>query len=339
MNDYWLKRTKARLDKAESVGLDAMKKMLPVYDQALKNIEADIKSLYKNYASDKGVSADELRKILSGKEQEDFIMDIHRRIAEAGYSVFDVYDEKYIGRITRLEALKQQIFWEIQQIAPKEQAISEEAYKQIIEESYQASMYDVRQNIDDTYSGFSTIDPLIKEEILRGNWKGSNYSKRIWNNVNMLNQGIQEAIPRIIGGGALVGSTYSKVSRQIREEFDVGRYNSMRLVRTETNYFQNLAELQSYKDEKVGFYEYIAILDNRTSDICERLDGETFKVVDAEVGFNYPPMHPNCRSSTKVIFDNEAKKKKVWSREEWEDYVDDTKREELLKKKGIGETD
>lgn len=43
-------------------------------------------------------------------------------------------------------------------------------------------------------------------------------------------------------------------------------------------------------------YKYCAILDNRTSEICKQLDGNEFKLSQAQVGVNFPPMHPNCRS-------------------------------------------
>ncbi|MDZ5017221.1 phage head morphogenesis protein, partial [Clostridium perfringens] len=45
-------------------------------------------------------------------------------------------------------------------------------------------------------------------------------------------------------------------------------------------------------------YEYSATLDLRTSDICSELDNKPFKVKNAIVGVNYPPMHANCRSTT-----------------------------------------
>lgn len=39
-------------------------------------------------------------------------------------------------------------------------------------------------------------------------------------------------------------------------------------------------------------------MDNLTSEICSELDGKVFDTKDAQVDKNYPPMHPNCRSTT-----------------------------------------
>jgi NAD+--asparagine ADP-ribosyltransferase len=90
----------------------------------------------------------------------------------------------------------------------------------------------------------------------------------------------------------------------------------MRLVRTETNHFQNRAELQSYKDEDVEYYRFDATLDGRTSDICRELNGKIFRVADAIEGVNYPAMHVNCRSTTTIVFPNEAKEEKVYTSED-----------------------
>lgn len=54
----------------------------------------------------------------------------------------------------------------------------------------------------------------------------------------------------------------------------------------------------SYEATGLDGYIFLATLDLGTSDICQFLDGKRFKLKDAQVGKNYPPMHPNCRSTT-----------------------------------------
>lgn len=67
--------------------------------------------------------------------------------------------------------------------------------------------------------------------------------------------------------------------------------------RTEANNKFNLALKNVFLDLNIRKYKYCAILDDRTSEICRNLNGKEFKVSEARVGINYPPMHPNCRSS------------------------------------------
>jgi len=53
----------------------------------------------------------------------------------------------------------------------------------------------------------------------------------------------------------------------------------------------------------VDEYEYVATLDNRTSELCTSLDGEIFKTSEAVTGLTYPPLHVSCRSTTTAHFD------------------------------------
>lgn len=327
--EYWENRMVDRISDAEKIGHTTIKEILPLYEQALQNINKDINRLFVNYSEETGLDVLELSRVLSGADKNNFLKSIQAKMRHLGFDVSSVYNERYLSRLTRLEALKQQIYWEIQAIAPQEVDISEKNYKRIIQESYKTSTKDIREylaefevykDVEKLGTGaFATLDNSTVYEILRENWQGGNYNTRIWANNSMLNAKIQDVLPRVVGGGLLSGISQEKMQRQIREHFNVGRYYSMRLVRTETNYFLNQAELQSYKDEGIEYYEYLAILDNRTSETCEGLHGKTFKVEDAEVGFNYPPMHPNCRSDTFLVWKEEAKRTKVWSKEGWEE--------------------
>ena len=62
-----------------------------------------------------------------------------------------------------------------------------------------------------------------------------------------------------------------------------------RLVRTETAYIYEQATKDAYEECGVEWYEFLATLDGRTSEICRELDGKHFKVRDAMPGKNYPP--------------------------------------------------
>ena len=92
------------------------------------------------------------------------------------------------------------------------------------------------------------------------------------------------------------GVPVSDMVRDVRERMGVGTSDATRLVRTELNYVQNQAALDSIKDAGVTYYRFIATLDNRTTPLCRSKDGEVFAVDDAEPGTNMPPLHPRCRS-------------------------------------------
>lgn len=311
MSNYWQERAKSRLLKSEQIGLEAMNQILPIYEQSLRNINKEINSIYINYSKKVGLDVNELSQILSGVDKNNFLKNIQAKMKALGFKVSDVYDRNYIARLTRLEALKQQVYWEIQSIAPREVDISTNAYRRIVVESYTTSRGDIRRELGRAKS-FATISDRSVKQMLIENWQGGNYSTRVWGNTGILARDLQV----VIGAGLTAGTSQEKMATQIRERFDVGKYKSMRLVRTETNYFQNQAELQSYKDEGVKFYRYEAIMDGRTSDICSELDGKVFRIGDATEGENYPPMHPNCRSDTTIVFEEEAALERVYTKED-----------------------
>jgi SPP1 gp7 family putative phage head morphogenesis protein len=289
MSNYWHGRVKARLLRSEQIGLTAMNRVMPLYEQALKNINKDINSIYVNYSNKVGLDVGELTQILSGVDKNNFLKNIQAKMKALGFNVGEIYDKNYIARLTRLEALKQQVYWEIQGIAPKETAISTNAYQRIISESYRASRGDIRKQL---YRGgtFASLDTAEIRDVLTEVWQDRTYEISIYQNVTILGQDLK----KIIGGGLQIGISQEKMAQQVRELGDIGKYRAMRLIRTETNYFQNQAELESYKDEGIKYYRFDAVMDGRTSKVCSNLDGKVFKVEEAIVGETYPPLHPNC---------------------------------------------
>ena len=98
------------------------------------------------------------------------------------------------------------------------------------------------------------------------------------------------------------------MAARIRDRMGVAYSAAKRLVRTETAYIYEQATKDAYEECGVEWYEFLATLDGRTSEVCRELDGKHFKVRDAMPGKNYPPMHPNCRSTTVVWFPGKRKK-------------------------------
>lgn len=72
------------------------------------------------------------------------------------------------------------------------------------------------------------------------------------------------------------------------------------IVRTESTFAYNQGRLvegrrKGIVDNMRGF-QYSAILDSRTSPVCQSLDGKIFKIGDASLDTLRPPNHHNCRS-------------------------------------------
>lgn len=121
---------------------------------------------------------------------------------------------------------------------------------------------------------------------------GKSLSQRLMNHAQKVTREIAEVVKKGLESKVDVGT----VLRQVKERFNVAESNLARVVRTEVNKTINDAMLDDYIKQDFTHYEYQAILDSRTSEICRNLDGEIFLLTEAVIGENRPPMHANCRS-------------------------------------------
>lgn len=174
-----------------------------------------------------------------------------------------------------------------------------EFLKRIIPEAYYQTIFDIAQGIG-VQPEFATINTRLIDKIIHEDWSGKNYSKRIWANTEALAEEVREVLTE----AAVSGESIYKTSRKLSEKFNQTAYNSQRLIRTETTYACNQAEMLSYKELDIDKYEFVATLDTRTSAICQKMDGKIFAVKDAVAGVNLPSMHPNCRSTTIPYFED-----------------------------------
>ncbi len=142
-------------------------------------------------------------------------------------------------------------------------------------------------------TSWSILNENTAKEIVNANFKGAVYSDRIWDNKTKLKQQLEKSIVDTV----IAGESKDKAVKIIAERFGVAFSDSDRLVRTETMRVLNSSQKQSYIDNNYTHYEFLAEIDDRTSDICEGLNGKIFAFADAVEGENFPPLHPNCRST------------------------------------------
>ena len=151
------------------------------------------------------------------------------------------------------------------------------------------------------HDSFTLVSEKNVREIVEHDWSGREFSKSIWNHTDDL----AKEIKQVLIEGELTGASEVDMTAKIAERFDVAMGRARCVVRTESNYCTNQAELKALKGAGIEFYEYAALHDERISEICDALNGKTFPLKDAVVGVNYPPMHPNCRSSVMPVLQTE----------------------------------
>lgn len=143
-------------------------------------------------------------------------------------------------------------------------------------------------------------------------WLGESFSDRVWKNKNALVSSLRQAIPRLF----LSGAEQADIARTIAQTCNTSLNAAKRLVRTEGARVATEADRRLYEDLEVRQYEYMAILDRRTSEICTQMDGRTFPINRMQVGETAPPMHPNCRSTTVPAVDISDIDEEAWLRAE-----------------------
>lgn len=294
---YWDKRAIKRLTDAEKQGEAYIKRIQKVYEQANRNIQRDIENIYRNYSKATGLDVQSLKTLLTKTETEKLWEELRRK-------GLDKYVKgNYKARISRLEKLQAQVYAKAKEIYPQEQQLNTMCYEGVINGSYYKAIYDTQMGTGFDFA-FANIDDNMVTALLNEKWSGANYSQRIWGNTDIL----AESLSEIIGGAMISGQSIEKTARQVRDRFNVGKYYAQRLVRTETNHFNNEADAMAYEEMDVDKYVFLATLDTRTSTICQSLDNHVFPLKERKVGENYPPMHPNCRSKTRAYMGEEIEK-------------------------------
>lgn len=291
-----------------------------MYAQAREEIQGEIEAFYQKYADENGISLQEARKKISRAEFKDIDWEAYcmrsaelerelrnkrdslpEEIVERMDREWQEHEEKIKtlaarGNITRLELLQADIDRNILNLHDASQMSLYTYLGGQYEDGYYRGIYGVQHHTGTGY-GFTTINTAAVEKALLSQADRRNFSQTIYKNVKNLEREIKDCLTT----GMIKGEDLGKLARRVQGRLDVSYSNARRLVRTETAYAYEQATLASYAECGVTEYEYMAELDHRTSDLCRNLDGRHFKTADAVPGTNYPPMHPNCRSTTAAV--------------------------------------
>lgn len=286
--EYWDNRAAKRLIEAEKQSNDYIKKVKKIYSKANNDIKKELANVYKNYSKETGVDVHTLKNLLSKEETDEFWKTLK------GQGLKKYVQANYKSRINRLEQIQGQLYAKAKEIYKEELNTVYGHYRSVINESYNKTIYDTQIGTGYDFT-FNKLDDKMIETVLNTKWYGGNYSSRIWGNTDILANRVSETI----GGALISGKPYYKTANEIADTFGVAQYYAERLVRTETNHFNAEAEALAYKELGVEKYVFVATLDNRTSKMCQEHDGKIYDFKDMETGVNYPPLHPNCRSTTR----------------------------------------
>lgn len=279
-----------------------------VYREAKTYLDNEINKIFDKFQRDYGLSQVDARQVLKNMKDKKDLNEL-RKVLEARPNdpniqrlLADLDSPAYSFRMKRLERLSDDLDRMRESIYHSEKTGSDAFYSDLMKDSYYKATFDLQQQTGLAY-GFSGLPESEIKHLQSFSWvgDGSTYSTNIWKNTGKLTSSIKDELLMSL----MTGRDIRETAQAIAERFNVGQNDARRLVRTESAFFHNQMELLSYEEADIEKYIFVAVLDKRTSRICQEHDNQVYDRDKAVPGVNYPPMHPWCRSTT-VGYDEDA---------------------------------
>ena len=279
-----------------------------VYQEAKIYLDKEINKIFDKFQRDYGLSQVDARQVLKNMKDKKDLNEL-RKVLEARPNdpniqrlLADLDSPAYSFRMKRLERLNDDLDRMRESIYHSEKTGSDAFYSDFMKDSYYKATFDLQQQTGLAY-GFSGLPESEIKHLQSFSWldDGSTYSTDIWKNTGKLTSSIKDELLISLMTGRDIRGT----AQAIAERFNVGQNDARRLVRTESAFFHNQMELLSYEEADIEKYIFVAVLDKRTSRICQKHDNQVYDRDKAVPGVNCPPMHPWCRSTT-VGYDEDA---------------------------------
>lgn len=215
MARYWEKRS---IDLEKLIQEKNDKTIIKVnryYENIFKELNAQIGKIFSTYATEGQMTIEDALKLLNTQQTKEVYNTLKR--------IYDRTDNEeikqdilnrlnapaYAARIARIEAMRDLIYSEAQNIG----WATEMALQARMIDTYQTSFYQTHYTIQKgtglAYDFNKLSNPAVKAAIAN-EWKGANYSKRIWNNTDKLANDLED----IITQGLMIGISGKKMAYQ-----------------------------------------------------------------------------------------------------------------------------
>lgn len=296
--EYWARRAAEQMREEQLTAERRLSALAAPYKRAQAAIMAEIRAIQSAYMRRYGVSEEQAREFLTQSADERTLRRLARAIERmpagaakrAARAQLNAPGTRY--RISNLQAMREQVRAITEELSDTEQTLVTDSLTRAIRESYLRETYDLQRR-----AGVLLLPQGVSRrfvtQALREDWSGENYKTRIEGRYEDLAKRLQEHVLE----GFLGGRGQAQKAEELAREFQTCYHAAKRLLVTETTYVVGQAHMEGFRQTGVREYIIIAVLDLRTSDICQEQDGKVYQVDKAEPGENMPPFHPNCRSA------------------------------------------
>ena len=302
---YWEKRKAQDMYEAMKSAEETSQEIADIYARASRELNYQISKIYERYRDKYNLTDDEAKRLLNVMKDPADFAELKAKLqgleGEAAKAILkELESPAYAARIKRLENLQTEIDRKMKDVYKQEKKISTDHYIDQYRQSYYREIFDTQKMTGLDFS-FSNVDPKQLNRVLNSNWSGKNYSRRIWDNTEALADDLKKELSLAY----LTGKSEASMAHDIALKYATGASNARRLVRTESAYISGQAQAAADKECGIDRYRIVATLDLRTSEICQEMDGQEFAYKDMQVGTNYPPFHPYCRTTVISVLDDQ----------------------------------
>lgn len=289
---YW-KRRMLRIAKIrDAKDQEYIQKMVKEYDRLSNRIYKEIQVWMDRYADNEGITLDEAYQQLTKDEQLTWTMtlkEFRQKAIDGGYDQ-ELNREYFKSRITRLEQLERQLYFELAEAANHQETAMRTYLKDTLNETYLRHIYEMtdRGAFSIAFDRYST--KALELAIMKP-WKGSNFSRRVWgNHLNYLPDKLSKTMSVAVNQGWGIDRTVKEMMQGVDSSL---KYRMTTLVQTESAHIAEVANDHAMEQTGVKKWEWMATLEIHTCARCGGLDGQEFDSDDE----NAPncPDHPNCR--------------------------------------------
>lgn len=271
-SSYFAERSERRMKNMHDKATKCMAKVNKAYDDSLERLKKEIDHLMNDYSPTEKIDYDRYKDLLQiyNTTKDKRVKAEAKRLIKENSAAYRIQRKEALSKAIEIEKLKQ---------VDSQLSLGGKHLKNV----YSSVLSDL---------GGARVSEKYLNEVLNHNWAGSNFSKRVWHNQDVLAKSLESNLLQSFASG--------KSNKQIADELEyhtnLGRYAANRLIRTETSYMVNSADLESSKQRGIKAKKFQANLDKRTSKICREHNQKIILIDDIKIGENAPPLHPFCRS-------------------------------------------
>lgn len=294
---YWIQRALQQEQNAQIVSDRYMANVGRQLASYRQDLISEIETFYARYAKDHKMSHAEAKRYLRDNEMKEFqgvTLEKFRAMALNPDTPTPLLDAlAYRHRISRKEALLAEIERKTAELYGGKDGIADNVTNNLSEVYVKGKIQQMKNLADFGIVEKPILNLKAVQNKLATNWSGQEFSKRIWGQSQRTFNSIQKVIDQGLTGGWSV----DRMSKELILRTGVAYSQAETLVRTETTFYNNLATLDTIKDLGGEYYEIVAVLDTRTSDICRHENKKIYPISEYKAGQTAPPFHVRCRST------------------------------------------